>query len=382
MKKFIRLYAILLTLAMAVSALAGCGEQGDANASGGAGSSGAYFIGASGPLTGDASSYGISANQGAMLAVEEINKAGGLNGAEFKYKMIDDKATAEDAATAYDTLYDEGMQISLGSVTSGSCQAFAAKAVADHLFAITPSASAAPVIETGDTMFRVCFGDPDQGALAAKELVSKFSKIGCIYDTSDTYSSGIYEAFNAEMKNQKKDFIVQTFDKENNKDFSTQVEALKGCDAIFLPFYYTEAGLVAKACVAKGVGAELFGCDGFDGIASQVDSSVTNNIRYITPFNAEATDAKTVAFVDAYKAKFNTVPDQFAADGYDAVYTIFEAMKAAKVDNVKIKPDDLADKVIAVITDPSFVYDGMTGKMKWDSTGACTKEPIIVELKK
>lgn len=371
MKKSVRVTGILLSVCLVLTALVGCG--------GGSGNS-AYLIGCTGPLTGDTSSYGISVKQGAELAVEEINKNGGLNGVDFKLEMKDDKATAEDAGTGYDALYDAGMQVSLGGVTSGSCAAFAEKAVKDNLFVITPSASAANVIEKGDCIFRVCFGDPDQGTLAAEELSGKFEKIGCIYDTSDPYSTGIYDAFESEMKKLGADFTTKTFDKENNKDFSTQVEALKDCDVIFMPFYYTEAGLVAKACVQKGVTAELFGCDGFDGIASQIDATVTNKIRYITPFNVAGTDEKTASFVSAYRAKYNADPDQFAADGYDAVYTIFNAMKSAGINDVSIKASELCDKLVAAITAEDFSYEGVTGKMTWDKTGAATKVPVIVEL--
>lgn len=339
-----------------------------------------YVIGATGPLTGDASSYGNSVRNGAQLAVDEINAAGGLNGVNFKFDMKDDKAGAVEAGQGFTSLLEGGMQVSLGAVTSASCEAFGTAAAEYGIFFMTPSASAASVIETGDTAFRVCFGDPDQGTLAAEELSSKYNKIGAIYDTSDSYSSGIYAAFEAEMKKLGKEFTTQTFDKENNKDFSTQVEALKDCDVIFMPFYYTEAGLVAKACVAKNVQAELFGCDGFDGIAAQIDSTVTNHIRYITPFDVNSTKEKSAAFTAAYKATYNADPDQFAADAYDAVYVIYEGMKAAGVDDTSIKASDLTDKLVAAITASSFKYEGVTGTMTWATTGACTKEPNIVVL--
>ena len=341
-----------------------------------------FIIGATGPLTGDASSYGISVQKGAELAIEEINAAGGLNNIKFKLDMKDDKATAADAAIGYDTLYEGGMQVSLGSVTSASCDSFASKAVEDNVFVMTPSASAANVIENRDNAFRICFGDPDQGTLAAEELTSKFKKIGAIYDTSDAYSAGIYKAFKAEMKKLKADFKTQTFDAENKKDFSTQVEALKDCDVIFLPIYYTEAGFIAKAAAAKDCKAVLFGCDGLDGIAAQLDSSVKSDIKYITPFDKDSTDEVTSKFVEAYKAKYKEDPDQFAADGYDAIMTIFEAMKKADVKDVKISASDLCDTLVKTITASDFKIKGAIGEMTWDKSGACKKVPQIVELNK
>lgn len=381
-----KLLAVVLAACTAF-ALASCNNQPESDNKGntdGSYTSGntEYVIGCTGPLTGDASSYGISVQEGATLAVEEINANGGLNGVKFKFDMKDDKATAADAASGYDLLYEAGMQVSLGSVTSGSCASFAAKAAQDHLFFITPSASAAAITDTGDNAFRVCFGDPDQGVLAADEINEKYETVGVIYDTSDPYSSGIYEAFKGEMEKLGKEYSVQTFDAENKKDFSTQVEALKDCDVIFLPFYYTEAGLVAKAAVAKGSDAVLFGCDGFDGIDDQIDSTVTNLIRYITPFDVNSTDETVKGFVDAYKAKYNKLPDQFAADGYDAVYVIYEAMQKAGVNDVTIGASDLCDKLIPVVTGDDFTYVGATGTMTWDASGACNKVPTIVELNK
>lgn len=387
MKKTKLLATVLaVVMAFAMLALTACGEKKPEPAPEGSGSAapagGTIVIGASGPLTGDASSYGISVQKGAQLAVDEINANGGnCFGMKFAFNMKDDKATAADASTAFGQLMDEGMQVSLGAVTSGSCEAFGAQAAAAKVFFITPSASAASVIETSDYAFRVCFGDPDQGVLAAEELTSKYTKIGCIYDTSDTYSSGIYDAFDAKMKELGVDYTTRTFDADNKKDFSAQVEALKDCEVIFCPFYYTEASLVARACAAKEFdNIELFGCDGFDGLAPILEENVKNPIRYITPFDVDSTDEFTAKFVKNYTDKYGVAPDQFAADGYDAVYILKNALERAGVQDDSVKASDIADDLVAVLTDPSFGYTGVTGMMTWDASGACTKVPVIVVL--
>ncbi len=376
--KMKKIVVLMLAVVMIVMSFAACGNG--KNASSYTADNKEFFIGATGPLTGDASAYGNSVKDGAELAIDEINAAGGLNGVKFKFDIKDDKATAADAAVGYDTLFEAGMNLSIGSVTSGSCDSFASKADDDHLFFITPSASAANVIENRDTAFRVCFGDPDQGTLAAEELTKDYKKIGAIYDTSDPYSSGIFKAFDDEMKKLGVEYSVQSFDAENKKDFTTQVEALKDCDVIFLPIYYTEAGLIAKACTAKGCEALLFGCDGLDGVKDQIDSSVKNTIKYITPFDVSSTNEKTKKFVDAYKAKYGKDPDQFAADGYDAVMTIYEALKKANVSDPTLSVSDMADTVIEALTASDFKLDGATGEMTWDKTGACKKVPQIVTL--
>lgn len=369
----------VLVLAMVAVCFAACGNGGTAN--GGNDEQKTILIGGTGPLTGDASSYGISVKNGATLAVKEINAAGGLNGIKFILDIKDDKATAEDASTGYDALMDAGMKISIGSVTSGSCAAFADKAATDNLFFITPSASAANVIEKGNGSYRICFGDPDQGILAAQELVKTYKNIGCIYDTSDPYSSGIFDAFKGEMAKLGVEFALQTFDAENKKDFSTQAEALKECDVVFTPFYYTEAGLVTKALVAKGSKAVVFGCDGLDGIADQIEGVKSKvKVMYITPFDVNSKEETTAKFVEAYKADYSVAPDQFAADGYDAVYAIFNALKAGNINAADMEVSDICDEVVKAITDPSFKLVGATGTMTWDASGACTKVPQIVEL--
>ena len=382
MKKFTKIACLALALVLGVAGLASCGVTNYAA------DNTTFFIGATGPLTGDTSSYGISVQRGAQIAIDEINANGGLNGIKFSFEMKDDEATAAKAATGYTALFEAGMQVSIGSVTSGSCKSFAETAKEDNVLLITPSASAADVIAVGDHAFRVCFGDPQQGTIAADTLTKGYTKIGVIYDTSDTYSSGLYEAFVAKMGTLNKvkgtDYVVTSFNKENNKDFSTQVGAIKaaGCDVLFLPFYYTEAGLVAKEAAKNEYNVPIFGCDGLDGIKEQIkpEDNVSAQISYITPFDVNSTDETVVKFVNAYKAKYNgALPDQFAADGYDAIMILYEAMKKAGVEDVTISASELTDLLIPILTGGEFKYSGVTGKnMTWTKDGSCEKAANIV----
>ncbi len=381
MKTKTKMTAMLLSVMLGASSLLSCSSAAYTE------NNTEYFIGSTGPLTGDASAYGQSVKNGAELAIADINANGGLNGVTFHFEMIDDAAAADKAATGYTTLYEKGMQISIGSVTSGSCASFAATSAENKMLFMTPSASADDVISSSDYGFRVCFGDPQQGTIAADTLGVDYSKIGVIYDTSDTYSAGIYEAFEAEMtvlgKSSGTDYVVYTFNKENNKDFSTQIDGLaaENCDVIFLPIYYTEAGLIAKRAASAGYNVPIFGCDGLDGIVDQLDNSVTAQIQYITPFDVHSTDPEVVEFVDKYVAKYGESPDQFAADGYDAIMIIYSAMKEAGVSDVKIAPDALADIIKPILTGGTFTYSGITGKnMTWTDAGSCNKQANIVTV--
>ena len=388
MKTLVRLVSLALIAAMAVLGLAACGttEQ-------------KFVIGATGPLTGGAATYGVSVQRGAQIAVDEINAKGGIKMYDemgtmignllIDFQMKDDEAGALLAETAYTTLFDDlGMKVSIGSVTSGSAKAFATAAKEDNLFCLTPSASADDVIAAGNHSFRVCFGDPEQGERAADELVNGgATKIGVVYDTSDTYSAGLFEAFVARMtalqKVENTDYIVTSFDKDNNTNFSTQVKAMKdaGCDAIFLPIYYTEAGLIAIEAAAQGFNAPILGCDGLDGVKDKINSTVTASIRYITPFDATSTDPKVAAFVEAYKAKYNgEIPTQFAADAYDAIMIIYEAITRCNIDPT-MEVSDLTEALKAALTGGEFKYSGLTGEnMTWTTDGKVRKPMQIVTV--
>ena len=370
MKKTIaKIICVAMVLVMTVACFASCSSLFVKDS---------FKIGATGPLTGEAASYGISVQNGAKLAVKHLNEKGGV---QFSFAILDDKAGAEDAATNYDTLADAGMQISLGGVTSGSGEAFAKKASSEGIFCMTPSGSADPVIKDLKYSFRLCFGDPDQGKLAAQNIKEAgYTNVGAMYDESDSYSAGIYAAFKAEMEALGIEYKEQKFDKENKVDFSTQADALKDCDVVFMPFYYTEASLFIKKAVEKQSSAVFFGCDGFDGIAKLVEG-VTNKIMYITPFDAASEEANVKAFVEAYEAEYGSTPDQFAADAYDVVMVIAAALAEAGVTDYNLTPAELSQKVYDVVISDGFSYNGLTGNgMTWDASGACTKAPKIVTL--
>ena len=189
MKKFNKVFSAVLASAMAASLLAGCGGAA-------AGGSNTFKIGAIGPLTGAAAAYGNAVVNGAQIAVDEINEAGGINGVQIEYKSEDDELNAEKSVNAYNTLKDWGMQILVGSTTSACSIAVSENTKNDKMFQLTPSGSAEDCVKY-DNVFRVCFSDPNQG-IASAQYISDHNlatKVGIIYDNSDVYSSGIYQKF-------------------------------------------------------------------------------------------------------------------------------------------------------------------------------------------
>lgn len=400
MKKFKKVMSLSLVAAMVM--LAGCGNSNKAantNEPGTADTAqstdaaqstenadGAVFkIGAIGPATGGAAVYGLAVQNGADLAVKEINEAGGINGVLIEYNFQDDECDNEKSVNAYNTLKDWGMQMLVGSTTSGCCIAVAAESANDNLFQITPSGSSVDCIGGNDNVFQVCFTDPNQGIGAAQYIGENgvAAKVAAIYDSSDVYSSGIYEKFVQESANQPFEIVsAEAFTSDNKTDFSVQLQKAKdaGAELVFLPIYYTEASLILTQAAAMDYAPKFFGCDGLDGILNveNFDTALAEGVMLLTPFAADAEDDATQSFVSAYEAAYGETPNQFAADAYDAVYIL----KAA-IENSGAAPDesisDLCEKLKGAMTEISV--DGLTGAaMSWDSDGAVNKAPKAMEI--
>lgn len=291
MKNWKKMMSAALTAAMAVTMLAGCGG-GETEK----GSSDTIKIGAIGPVTGDGAIYGEAVKNGAELAVKEINEAGGINGAQIEFNFQDDEADAEKAVNAYNTLKDWGMQALLGTVTSAPCVAVGEVAQADNMFLLTPSGTAVECVQY-DNAFRVCFSDPMQGAESAKYIADNqlASKIAVIYNSSDVYSTGIYQAFAKEAETAGLEIVAaEAFTAESKTDFSVQLQKAKdaGAELVFLPFYYSEASLVLQQAAGINYSPIFFGCDGMDGIldVEGFDADLANNLMFLSPFTPTSTD--------------------------------------------------------------------------------------------
>lgn len=383
MKKFLS-----LTLAAVMAfGLAACGSSSSSASSGSTSASAegaAFKIGGIGPITGGAAIYGMAVKNAAQLAIDEINADGGINGYQVAYNFQDDENDAEKSVNAYNTLKDWGMQILMGTVTSTPCIAVAAKTAEDNMFQITPSGSAVKCVEN-DNAFRVCFSDPDQGTASAKYIGENklATKIAVIYDSSDVYSSGIYEKFAAEAANQGIEIVAaEAFTADNKTDFSVQLQKAKdnGAEMVFLPIYYTEASIILKQASSMGFNPIFFGCDGLDGIlgVENFDTSLAEGVMLLTPFAADAEDEKTQAFVSAYKEKFGEIPNQFAADTYDAIYAIKAAAEDGNV-TPEMSVSDICEAMKTSMT--NITLDGLTGEgMTWNAQGEPNKAPKAVKI--
>lgn len=383
MKKFI---SVMLVAAMAVTALTGCGSNSGSSSKKDADK---YYIGGIGPTTGATAIYGTAVKNGAQIAVDEINAAGGINGKQIEYRFEDDQNDAEKAVNAYNTLKDWGMQMLVGTTTTAPCIAVAGKTASDNVFQITPSASSPDVLSSGNgNVFQVCFTDPNQGVASAQYIaVNKLAtKIGIIYDSSDVYSSGIEEKFEAEAKTQGLNIVSKAaFTADSKTDFGTQLQKAKdaGADLLFLPIYYQEASIILKQADTMGYKPKFFGVDGMDGILTveNFDTKLAEDVMLLTPFASDAKDKTVQNFVKTYKEKYKDTPNQFAADSYDAVYALKAAIEESKA-TTDMSASDMCDALKGAMT--KIKMQGLTGGedgLTWNESGEVTKSPKAVIIK-
>ncbi len=343
-----------------------------------------FRIGGIGPVTGGAAVYGQAVQNGAQMAIDEINAAGGVNGATLEFNFQDDEHDAEKSVNAYNTLKDWNMQVLMGTVTSTPCIAVAEKTKEDNMFQLTPSGSAVACVQY-DNAFRVCFSDPNQGIASAQYIGqnSLAKKVAVIYDSSDVYSSGIYEKFAAEAEAQGIEVVAaEAFTADNKTDFTVQLQKAKdsGAELVFLPIYYTEAALILSQANTMGYAPSFFGCDGLDGILTMenFDTSLAEGLMLLTPFAADATDDLTKNFTAAYTKAYGETPNQFAADAYDAIYIIKAALEDSKA-TPDMSVSDLCEALKASMVKISV--DGLTGAgMTWTADGEVNKSPKAIKI--
>ena len=393
-------FAACLLAALMVVAMAACGGNNNQQSSTPGGNAGnstsagndapagtvTIKVGGIGPLTGDLAQYGTATEWGAQVAVDEINA---LNGPiRLEYDFQDDTGVAETGVAAYNSLKDWDVDVIYGTTTTAPCVAVASETFADRYFQLTPSASSPDVTAGKDSAFQMCFTDPGQGVAAANYLKDNNlgTKIGVIYNNGDAYSTGIAQAFAEKAKELGLDVVAtQTFPADTTTDYTVQLNACKdaGADLVFLPIYYTPASLILAQAKQMSYAPIFFGADGMDGMLDMegFDKSLAEGLMLMTPFNASATDSRTTTFVESYKKLSGGVlPNQFAADGYDCMYAIYEA--CCQIEGVgEMDHSQLCDALIALFTSGTFKVDGLTGTgMTWLESGEISKDPVVVKV--
>ena len=360
---------------MAITLLAGCGGNAGSGSSSSTGDT--IKIGAIGPLSGAASTYGISVKEGAQLLEKEVNAAGGINGKKISFIFEDDQADPNSSMQAFNKLVDsEKVSAILGPVTSGATLAVAPNATAKQIPLITPTATEPTITKVGgDYMFRGCFVDSFQGDVLGKYASEtlKFKTAAVLYNSGSDYSKGIGDSFKAKFEGaggKVGEFLTYN---DKDTDFKAQLTKIKTLnpDVIVLPDYYNVVGLIAKQARDMGIKSQFLGGDGWESEElTKIGGKAVDGALYINHYYSGDQDAAVKTFVDSYKKEYNKEPDAFAALSYDTSKILVKAIeKAGKTDGAAIK-DALA----------SMEMNSVTGNIKFGSDRSAIKSAAIIKV--
>ena len=379
MKK--RFLAMVLAAAMMLTAMVGCGngntqDGGNANNAGATGDT--IKIGGLAPLTGDVSVYGVAVDNGVKMAVEEINADGGVLGKQIEYIVYDEKGDATEAVNAYNKLVQSDNVVAIvGDVTSKPTLAVAQQAAKDKIPLITASGTAENITQAGENIFRACFIDPFQGELMASYASKKLEKktAAIIYNISDDYSKGLYEAFEAAAGDLGIEVVQVEGYGKGTVDFKAQLTNIKSKnpDVIFLPVYYQDVALIAVQAKELGIEAQFLGADGWDGVIGQVDESnmdAVNGAYFCSQCSAQSDHPNLQEFLSKYKETYGMDASQFAVLGYDAMKMLAQAIsEAGSTDSAAIT------SAMAAID-----FTGLTGHMTFDENRNPVKSAAITQI--
>lgn len=334
-------------------------------------------IGATAPLTGPVAIYGVTATNGSKLAMEEINKNGGILGKQVEFVVLDSKGDATEAITAYNRLVDEGIVAFIGDAPSKPTLAIAEVAAQDNMPMITPTATQFNITEAGANVFRVCFTDPYQGVILANLAKNKLgaNTVAILVNNSSDYSDGVTEAFVKEADKLGLKVVAKEGYAEGDKDFRAQLTKIASAnpDVLLIPDYYEQAALISTQAREVGVKSTLIGPDGWDGVAKALDPSAygaIENSYFTNHYSVEDKNEKVQNFLKAYKAKYNEEPSSFAALSYDAAYLMKDAIEKA----------GSTDKEAIIKALKGIEFDGVTGHLKFDEKNNPVKAVTVLKI--
>lgn len=338
MKK--RLLGGILAISMLTMGLVGCG-----NGQGSSGDSDEIVIGAIGPLSGGASTYGQSVKNGAQIFLDKVNANGGIDGKQVVLKFEDDEADPTKAINAYDKLVNQdGVGLLLGPVTSGAANAVGPNATADGVPMITPSGTETNLTTTGgEFVFRTCYIDATQGEVIAKYSTENLGAktMAVLYNKDSDYSIGIAEAAKAQFESNGGKVVEYVSYNEGDKDFSAQLTNIKGSnpDVLVLPDYYSVVGVIADQARKIGITSQLMGGDGWDSPELvKIGGDAVEGAFFVNHYSPNDTDEAVKEFVNSYKEKYGRTPDAFAALSYSTLQLFEEAItKAGSTDGEAVK---------------------------------------------
>ena len=333
-------------------------------------------IGFFAPMTGAQASFGMDAVNGAKLAIEEINLAGGVLGHPVSLIIKDTESQPEQTHTVVSELINtEKVAALVGEIASDRSLIAASMAQASGIAMITPGATNEKVTAAGDYIFRAGYTDAFQAATMAKFARSiDVEKAAILFDASNPYGSGLMEAFKADFLQHGGTIVAEEFYRAGDTDFTAQLNAIKekNPDSIFLPSYYTEAALIIRQARQLGIDAPFLGTDGWDSVEFlKVGGQAVNNCYFVSHFSSERASDQMKVFNDAYSARFQSPPPPLAALAYDSIWLLADALKRSGV----TEPAALRDAIAATRDFP-----GVTGNISFDQGRDPKKAGILIRV--
>jgi len=373
-------FTIFAAAALAVGAIS-CTKKDAANQDGTASrdSDATIKIGEVGSMTGSEATFGISTHNGIMLAVKQINAAGGIKGKKVEIVSLDNQGKPEEAATAVTKLITQDkVQAVLGEVASSRSIAMAPIAQQYKVPMVSPSSTNPKVTEQGDYIFRVCFIDPFQGTVMAKfaNEVLKLKKVAILRDVKNDYSVGLADFFIETFKKNGGEIVVDQSYSAGDLDFKAQLTSIrsKNPEAIYVPGYYTEVGLIARQARELGLKVPLMGGDGWDSPKlREIGGDAVNETYFSNHYSDEDKSPVVQEFIAAYKADYGVVPDGLAAMGYDAMKVLADAMTRAQTSDSAALRNALAE---------TKEFPGVTGKITMDKNRNPVKSAVVIKVDK
>ena len=346
-----------------------------------AGSAVAIKVGLVVPLTGDVKTFGESARNGAMLALEEANAAGGINGRKIDVVATDDKNDPTETGNAGSKLIDmDRVVVVIGSVSSKCSVPLSDKCQSAKIPMITPT-STNPKVTVGedgkrkDYVFRACFIDPFQGTVGAKFAVDslKARTAAVMYDVGNDYSKGLADYFKASFEQRGGKVAAFESYAKDDVDFSALLTKIKqtGPDVLFLPDYYNKVGLISKQARQLGVTATFLGGDGWDSPEmAKIAGEAIYGGYFTNHYSPDDPRPEVQEWVKKYQAKYGSRPDALATLGYDAGLLLIEALKNAP----NAKPDEIKAALAAIEDFPC-----VSGRITFDEWGNPIKSAAVLQ---
>jgi len=374
-----KILALILVAVLTAGLLSGCGPN----------DTGTLKVGGIAPMSGSLATYGISLQRGAQLAAEEINALGAV---QFDLRFEDDENDPEKSVAAYRSLEEWGMKVFLGSATSAPNVATSGLSNADLIFTFNPTESSTEALGgTSSTprrehVFQMGLSDAGQGDFSAQYLKGQFpdSKVAVLYESDNPFSTGACNSFQTTAGALGLNIVSISSISDSNDDFTAQLTAARdsGADLVFLPVYYDTAALVLTQANKLGYSPSFFGTDGMSQIlsADDFDPALAENLMFIASFLPIASDGATKKFIEAYQAKYNELPNQFAAAAYDSIHAIYGSLYLSQ--GLSTMNRDQLTPLMTELVGGTLVFTGLSGDdLNWDETGTSPRQSRVAVIR-